>query len=98
MTRDELNQKIAALESAASTLKEPDRTLTSVKINNLKNEIDGMSLSDIADKMASISTPAIAEMDAKIKAAKDATAAQNMRVDAINSVLGLIQKGIGLAL
>jgi len=98
MTRDELNQKIAALENAASTLKEPDRTLISVKINDLKNEIDGMSLSDIADKMASISTPAIAEMDAKIKAAKDATAAQNMRVDAINSVMGLIQKGIGLAL
>jgi hypothetical protein len=98
MTRDELNQKIAALESAASTLEEPDRTLTSVQINNLKNEIDGMALSDIADKMATITTPTIADMDAKIKAAKDATAAQSMRVDAINSVIGLIKKGVGLVL
>tara|TARA_E500000305_G_scaffold40145_1_gene30697 strand:- start:843 stop:1139 length:297 start_codon:yes stop_codon:yes gene_type:complete len=98
MTRDELNQKIAALESAASTLEEPDRTLTNVEINNLKNQIDGMSLSKIADKMATISTPTIADMDAKIKAAKDATAAQSMRVDAINSVIGLIKKGIGLVL
>lgn len=98
MTRDELNQKIAALENAADTLKEPDRTLTSVEINNLKNEIDGMSLSAIADKMATIETPTVTEMDAKIKAAQDATAAQSMRVDAINSVIGLIKKGIGLVL
>ncbi|WP_323795169.1 hypothetical protein [Nisaea sp.] len=98
MTRDELNQKIASLESAAGSLDEPDRTLTTVKINNLKNEIDGMSLSDIADKMATIKTPTIADMDAKIKAAKDATAAQSMRVDAINSVIGLIKKGVGLVL
>ena len=98
MTRDELNQKIAALESAAGTLEEPDRSLTSVEINNLKNQIDGMALADIAAKMATITTPTVAEMDAKIKAAKDATAAQNMRVNAINSVIGLIKKGIGLVL
>ena len=98
MTRDELNQKIAALESAASTLKEPDRTLKSVEINTLKNQIDGMALSDIADKMATITTPTVAEMDKKIEAAKEATAAQNMRVDAINSVIGLIKKGVGLDL
>ncbi len=98
MTRDELNQKIAALESAANTLQEPDRTLKSVEINTLKNQIDGMALSDIADKMATISTPTVAEMDKKIEAAKEATAAQNMRVDAINSVIGLIKKGVGLVL
>ena len=57
-----------------------------------------MALSDIADKMATITTPTIADMDAKIKAAKDATAAQSMRVDAINSVIGLIKKGVGLVL
>lgn len=98
MTRDELNQKIAALESAANTLQEPDRTLKTVEINTLKNQIDGMALSDIADKMATISTPTVAEMDKKIEAAKKATAAQNMRVDAINSVIGLIRKGVGLVL
>ncbi|MEO9904030.1 MULTISPECIES: hypothetical protein [Alphaproteobacteria] len=98
MTRDELNQKIAALESAAGSLEEPDRTLTTVKINDLKNEIDGMSLSEIAAKMATINTPTIADMDKKIAAAKDATAAQSMRVDAINSVIGLIKKGVGLVL
>ena len=98
MTRDELNQKIAALESAADTLQEPDRTLKTVEINTLKNQIDGMALSDIADKMATISTPTVAEMGKKIEAAKKATAAQNMRVDAINSVIGLIKKGFGLVL
>lgn len=102
MTRDKLNQKIAALESAADTLQEPDRTLKTVEINTLKNQIDGLALSDIADKMATISTPTVAEIDKKIEAAKEAakkaTAAQNMRVDAINSVIGLIRKGVGLVL
>lgn len=98
MTRDELNQKIAALESCASSLEEPDHTLTMVKINDLKNQIDGMSLSDIAEKMSAITLPKIAAMDAKIKAAKDATAAQSMRVGAINSVVGMIKTGLGLML
>jgi len=57
-----------------------------------------MALSDNADKMTTTTTPTIADMDAKSKTAKDATAAQSMRVDAINSVIGLIKKGVGLVL
>jgi hypothetical protein len=86
MTKEELDQKIAALEGAAASLDFDQRT----DLRTLQNHLDGMALNDIAGKLATMQLPDIKELDSKIAAAKQATADRGKAVAAFNAALSII--------
>ena len=98
MTKDEILEKIAVLNQAAENLEEPDKTLKLSNLDQLKIELLGMAISEIADKMQSITLSDIEEMEANIKVAKDAAVANSDRVAAFNRAYNFIKGTIGIVL
>ncbi|SMO47245.1 hypothetical protein [Gracilimonas mengyeensis] len=96
MTKQELDEKIEELEQALEGLPPLQKTLNESKIGQLKMQIQGMTLSDIKEKLETISLPEKNDIEANIEAATDATQAQNKRVDAFNKVYGFIKGRLGL--
>lgn len=98
MNAADLKTQLAELEKSVATLNDPEKTLKQVQIRNLQNQLDGMSLDDISKKLEEVPLPDLSEMDKQIKAAKDAEKAQADRVQALNSVFGIVTKAVGLVL
>lgn len=98
MTKEELLKKIAELESAAQRLDEPDKTFALSDVDQLKIQIEGLALSDLAAKMQAIQLPDLAEIDTQIAAAKKATAAQAAMVEAVSKGCQGIKFAMKLAL
>lgn len=96
MTKEEILSKIAELEEAAKSMDEPDKTFKLSDIDQLKIELEGLAISDVAEKMRSISLPEIEQMDSNIAAAKDATAAHSQRVLAFNMAFEFIKGALGI--
>lgn len=98
MTKDEILAKITELKEAAEGLDEPEKTFKLSDIDQLEIEVQGMAISDVADKMRTISLPALQDMDAAIQAARDATAAQAQRLAAFDKAYGFIKGALGILL
>ena len=98
MNVEELERKIGALMDAASRLTGPERVLKRIEIRNLENDIDGTATVDILDRLNRIELPDLQTIDRQIQAAKDATAAEARRAEAIGTAIGIIRTGLGLVL
>ncbi|MEQ8334524.1 hypothetical protein [Nisaea sp.] len=98
MNVEELERKIGELMDAASSLTGPERVLKRIEIRNLENDIDGLANADILDRLNRMELPHLETIDQKIQAAKDATAAEARRADAIGTAIGIIRTGLGLVL
>jgi hypothetical protein len=98
MTKEELQDKIQDLIGAASGLAEPDKTFALGEVDRLKIKVEGMALADLRHKLEQIKLPDLQEIDTYITAAKDAASAHQLRVDALNSAIGLLKKGVGMLL
>lgn len=98
MDKQELLGKISRLEQAANQMNEPERTLKLTDVSMLKIRIEGMDISDIAQKMQDIELPKIQEMEDGIQLATQATSSHAQRVVAFNKVYGIIRGVIGLAI
>lgn len=98
MTKQELSDRISELLKAADKLDEPERTFKLVDVSRLKIAIHGMSVSDIAGKMQSISLPEIQELEDSIQLATQAVSSHSARVKAFNKAYGIIKGAIGLAI
>ena len=91
MTKDELKAKIESMKSSAGTLEEPDKTFMLNDIRQLEIKALGLSASQIAQKMQSITLPSIQEMDENIQKAKDATNSHDQRVNYLNLALSFVK-------
>lgn len=98
MNKQELLDKISQLELAANQMNEPDKTFKLTDVSTLKIAVEGMAISDIAQKMGSIELPKLQEMENGIQVATQAISSHAQRVDAFNKVYGIIKGAIGLAL
>lgn len=98
MEKQELLNKVGLLQQAAEGLDEPNKSFKLDDISRLKIQIEGMAISDIAQKMNSISFPDIAEMDANIQASNSVESAQQHKVEAFNSAFNFIKGVISVAL
>lgn len=98
MTKDEILEKIVVLRQAADSLEEPEKTFKLSDTDQLEIQLQGMAISDVADKMRSISLPDLEAMDANIQAASDATAAHSQRVSAFNRAYDFVKGALGIAL
>lgn len=98
MNKQELLDKISQLEQAAKQMNEPDKTFKLTDISTLRIAIEGMAISDIAQKLQSIELPKIQEMEDAIQLATQSTSSHAQRVDAFNKVYGIIKGAIGLAI
>lgn len=98
MNKQELLNNISQLEQAAEEMDEPDKTFKLTDVSKLKISIEGMAISDIAQKMGSIDLPKIQEMDDNIQLAKQAISSHAQRVDAFNKAYEIIKGAIGLAI
>ena len=98
MTKEQLQRKIQELTEAASGLTEPDKTFALGEVYQLKIKVEGMALVQLRQKLEQIELPSLQEMNEYIKAANDATKANQRRVDALNSAIGLLKTGLGIVL
>lgn len=98
MNKQELLDKITKLEQSANQMNEPDKTFKLTDVSKIKIAIEGMAISDIAQKIQSIGLPKIQEMEDSIHLATQATSSHTQRVDAFNKVYGIIKGAIGLAI
>ena len=98
MDKQDLLNKISQLEQAADQMDEPDKTFKLTDVSKLKISIEGMAISDIAQKMQSIDLPKIQEMEDSIRLATQAISSNAQRVDAFNKVYGIIKDAIGLVI
>lgn len=98
MTRQELLSKISELEQAAVKMDEPERTFKLTDVSILKISVEGLSVSDIAGKMQSVSLPEIQEMEESIQLATQAVSSHSTRVKAFNKAYGIIKGVIGLVI
>ncbi|MBO9492419.1 hypothetical protein J7384_18805 [Endozoicomonas sp. G2_1] len=98
MNKQELLDKISQLEQAAEQLDEPDKTFKLTDASKLKIAIEGMAISDIAQKMQSIELPKIQEMESSIHLATQAINSNAQRVDAFNKAYGIIKGALSLAI
>jgi len=98
MTREELDTKIQELTEAANGLEEPDRTFKLSDIDRLKIKLEGMALDELRQKMEQIQLPDLQKIDKQIAAAKDATKANQARVDGFNTAFAALKTAIGIVL
>ncbi|MBN7818703.1 hypothetical protein [Bowmanella yangjiangensis] len=98
MNKQEILEKISQLEHSARKMNEPEKTFKLSDASKLKIAIEGMSISDIAQKIGSIDLPKIQEIEENISLAKQAKISHSQRVDAFNTVYGIIKDVIGLAI
>ncbi len=98
MNKQELIGKITQLEQAANQMNEPDKTFKLTDVSTLKIAIEGMTISDVSQKMQNIELPKIQGMEDGIRLATQATSSHTQRVDAFNKVYGIIKGAIGLAI
>lgn len=98
MDKQELLTNIAQLQEAAEQMDEPEKTFKLTDVSILKISVEGMSISDIAQKMQSIELPKIQEMEEGIQLATQAVISHTARVNAFNKAYGIIKGAIELAI
>jgi hypothetical protein len=98
MNKQDLLDKISQLEQAANQMNEPDKTFKLTDVSILKIAVEGMAISEIAQKMQSIELHKAQEMEDGIHLATQAISSHSQRVDAFNKVYGIIKGVIGLAI
>ena len=96
MTDKELRERIAALRTSANGLAEPEKTNKLDDADSLEMQIEGMGLDRAAAIMSGTKTADIADLDAKITAAQDATKAEQERIKIITGAIGKIKGFLGL--
>lgn len=96
MNRQELMEKIEALEEAASGLEGAARIFKGNDIKQLKIQIEGMAIDDIESKMSQIELPDLEDMDKAIQEASDAIKSQNDRVAAFDKAYSFIKTAVGV--
>jgi hypothetical protein len=98
MDKQELLANVAQLQEASEQMDEPEKTFKLTDVSILKISIEGMSISDIAQKMQSIELPKIQEMEESIQLATQAVTSHAARVNAFNKAYGIIKSAIELAI
>jgi hypothetical protein len=98
MTKEELETKIQELTEVANSLEEPEKTFKLSDINMLKIKLEGLALKELRQKMDQMKLPDWQEMDKQIAAAKIATEAHEVRLDAFNVAFELLKKGLDIVL
>ena len=98
MNKSELLNKIDQLRDAAENFEGYEKFAAKDDISNLKIKVNSMIISDIANKMSSISLPEIEDMDDQIKLANDAIKSNESRVSAFNSAYGFLKNALGIVL
>ena len=82
MNKQEILNKIEVLSQAAEGLDGATKTFKLDDISRLKIKLEGMSISEVADKMSSISLPDISDMNEAIEEASDSINSHEKRVNA----------------
>ncbi len=90
MTKDELLAKIVDMRRSAESLDEPEKTFKLSDTDQLEIKVQALAAAEIAQKMQAIELPSIAEMDANIAKARDATIAHSQRVAFLDKALDFI--------
>lgn len=98
MDKQELLTKITLLQKAAEKMDDPEKSFKLTDVSILKISIEGMSMSDIAQKMQSIELPKIQEMEESIQLATKAVTSHTARVNAFNKAYGIIKGAIVMAI
>lgn len=92
MNKQELVSKIDALKATADTLEEPDKTFTHSDIRQLEIQLLGLSTTEIAVILNTITLPDIRDMDTCLRDAQNASIAHEQRVEFLNLAIGFIQR------
>ena len=96
MNKEELLEKIDNLKQVAETLEGNTRVYKLNDISQLKIEIEGMSIEDIATKMSSISLPDISQMQESIQEASSSITSQDNKISAFNTAYGIIKTALNI--
>lgn len=94
MSPEELDAKLEELTEAANNLSGLDKIHKLNEIDEIKDKRDGMALGEIRGILDQISLPDLADLDAKIEAAKKADQDNRARADAINVALGILKTAL----
>lgn len=92
MNKQELVSKIEELKATADTLEEPDKTFAHSDIRQLEIQLLGLSTTEIAITLNTITLPDIRDMDACLRDAQNANIAHGQRVEFMNLAIGFIQR------
>jgi hypothetical protein len=96
MNKQETMEKIESLKQAAEGLEGATKTFKLDDISRLKIKLEGMSISEVADKMSSISLPDISDMNEAIEDASDSIKSHEKRVNAFNKAFSFLKTSLGV--
>lgn len=98
MSKQELLNKIELLRQAAEGLDDPDKTFMLSDISILIIKLESFTLSEITQKMNSMSLPEISDMDTEIQVANNAINSHGNRVLAFNNAFSFIKRAFGIVI
>jgi len=98
MNKQEIVDKIEGLELAAENFEGATRVFKLDDISRLKIKLEGMSISDVADKMSLISLPDVSEMNMAIEDATSSIKSHGQRVDAFNMAFSFIKTSLSIVI
>ncbi|NVJ97019.1 MAG: hypothetical protein HWE25_02640 [Alphaproteobacteria bacterium] len=98
MTKEELEAKIAELETALDSLSGAQKIVARNKLTSIKNKLDVMETTAAWADFDVSELPDTAEIDAKVTAANEAIEARQNLANLVNGALDKVGGLLGLAL